>query len=742
MSTQTDTHRYAPFTYATAKLSDAGAAGGAPEFRLLELLPSTTGNEPRCHIFVAEVDKSSQQYRALSYTWGLGPKDHSILVVASSSDAPNLSPAQPEALPITESLHTALLHFRQAREPVRLWIDQICINQDDYAEKGSQVGPMGSIYRNAQQVLVWLGPAAEHSDALMDAWQSIGQAARDWGLESYYTRERWDLLPPIAQNAEPSDPQTVAFQALMRTAAETFRPLLRARAHTDWFSRPWFSRAWIVQEFCLCPDTVFVCGTRTLPVELVMLALQVIQYALGRFELLSLIRGDPAAPAANDNDSDDNDNNNNNNDNNDNNDNDSDTNLTPFSVLNDILTKPTARLFSCRQRRRKFDLNLPGATGDRLHALLRKLYVEHNTQATLPRDRIYSLLDLAVDRAELGLKPDFTDQGLPEAEARMLTRAARAMIVANPSGTVDILCFAQFPKSLPLHLLPSWVPDWRGGLRPSFYSVNDVVAEHMFAACGGELRVRPVPYVRDDGSDLAGPLVDEESVLGLGGYLVDTIAAVAEGGAWDDMEWEGPTAAVRFLGFLRQVDALFERAMAREELPRLYRSQERRAEARWRVPIGDLYWTREEGTRRAPAEAVVYHRQAREFFEYIAVGAGLIAVEELERRIEEWNLSESAVTGRIERGEVGGFYRETMKLFVGKRPFVTTEGYLGMGPADAAAGDVVVVFCGGRIPFVLRPLCAAWREKRLFKYVGEAYCDGVMDGEVVERGEFSAFLLV
>lgn len=61
-----------------------------------------------------------------------------------------------------------------------------------------------------------------------------------------------------------------------------------------------------------------------------------------------------------------------------------------------------------------------------------------------------------------------------------------------------------------------------------------------------------------------------------------------------------------------------------------------------------------------------------------------------------------------------------------------------------------MVFCGGRIPFVLRPMefevIVATRGRRrkrgLFSFVGEAYCDGVMDGEAVEGGKLREFYLV
>lgn len=38
-----------------------------------------------------------------------------------------------------------------------LWIDAICINQDDIAEKNSQVAMMAEIYKKATRVNIWLG---------------------------------------------------------------------------------------------------------------------------------------------------------------------------------------------------------------------------------------------------------------------------------------------------------------------------------------------------------------------------------------------------------------------------------------------------------------------------------------------------------------------------------------------------------------------------------------------------------
>ncbi|EAQ84436.1 hypothetical protein CHGG_08450 [Chaetomium globosum CBS 148.51] len=655
-----ETEKYAPFSYSASEMSTPDT-----QFRLLELLPPIVEqDELSCRIVVRQLVESSRQYKALSYTWGNGSLSHFVAILPE-----NGGEGQRKALAITESLHTALVHLRHPSEPVWLWIDQICINQEDHAEKGKQVGIMGPIYAGAEQVLVWLGPAADDSDLLMEAWQSVGQAARDFGLESYYTKERWPLLARILNAEDPTDPKTVEYG--------------------HWFGRPWFPRAWTVQEFFLCDNTLFVCGTKTIPAELVMMAIQILQYSISRlYEAVYK----PAEAS--------------------------------LLLLNELNDEPTGRLFSCRQRRRKHDRREPDAPGDALHALMRKLYVEHNTQAWLHRDRVFSLLGLAVDAPHLALTPDYAEQDSPAADARILARAARAMLTNPVTGRLDILSYAQPPKhpDLAPHL-PSWAPDWRANLRRSFYYVHESVSEHLFAACGKEnLAVRPLPVPDVEGKN--------SSVVGLGGFWVDSVATVADGSAWIDMSF----GADRFASFFAQVDGLFERGMAEHaDVPELYGGNaERRAEARWRVPTGDLFWTRTADMHRSGApEAEVAHRQCQEMVRFFGECEGVVEPEEQAKKFKEFDWD-----GKRKRGELGSFYQESMRYMIGKRPFLTSEGYLGMGPDDVKEGDVVVVLCGGRIPFILRPTESELelpKKTKLFEFVGEAYCDGVMDGGVVGR---------
>ncbi len=55
---------------------------------------------------------------------------------------------------ITDNLERLLRHLRLKDEPRRLWIDQVCINQDGQHEKGSQIRLMAEIYAGASCVVI------------------------------------------------------------------------------------------------------------------------------------------------------------------------------------------------------------------------------------------------------------------------------------------------------------------------------------------------------------------------------------------------------------------------------------------------------------------------------------------------------------------------------------------------------------------------------------------------------------
>ena len=63
----------------------------------------------------------------------------------------------------------------------------------------------------------------------------------------------------------------------------------------------------------------------------------------------------------------------------------------------------------------------------------------------------------------------------------------------------------------------------------------------------------------------------------------------------------------------------------------------------------------------------------------------------------------------------------------GRRMFVTSSGFIGMGPWSARQGDRICLLFGASTPFMLRPVQAQFG--RAYELVDEVYCEGFMMGE-------------
>jgi hypothetical protein len=58
---------------------------------------------------------------------------------------------------VTSNLQSALKHIRSETETVAIWVDALCINQEDLEEKNLQILRMRSIYKSADEVIAWIG---------------------------------------------------------------------------------------------------------------------------------------------------------------------------------------------------------------------------------------------------------------------------------------------------------------------------------------------------------------------------------------------------------------------------------------------------------------------------------------------------------------------------------------------------------------------------------------------------------
>lgn len=183
-------------------------------FRLMHLLPGNGQQDLCCELKDSHLD-TPPTFEALSYVWGDAKKRINMLCNEKLSD-------------IGESLSTALQTLRYTDRTRILWIDALCINQKDPAEKSLQVPLMGDIYRSAKRVVAWVGQEAEKDSSALDVGKYVHLPSLE-GEQQLSPRElaTWIALPSFIQ-------------------------------------RPWFSRVWIVQELALARTLTLYCGKKQL----------------------------------------------------------------------------------------------------------------------------------------------------------------------------------------------------------------------------------------------------------------------------------------------------------------------------------------------------------------------------------------------------------------------------------------------------------------------------------------------
>lgn len=127
--------------------------------RLLCLLPNKSEAEPlQCKLHNYSLQKLSprtHRYEALSYIWG---DPHETLPIYLDEDQ----------LLITVNLHAALSRLRDHSFERIIWVDAICIDQENLKERIQQVQLMAKIYSNALRVIVWLGEETKDTDRALE----------------------------------------------------------------------------------------------------------------------------------------------------------------------------------------------------------------------------------------------------------------------------------------------------------------------------------------------------------------------------------------------------------------------------------------------------------------------------------------------------------------------------------------------------------------------------------------------
>ena len=209
-----------------------------PAFRLVQLLKGNN-DDIQCELFQAWLHQSEGviSYEAFSYTWGSVEKTDNIKVNG-------------RIMGVTQNLYLALRHLRFEDKDRILWIDAICIDQDNIKERGHQVQQMAEIYNKAERVIIWLGTATYETKVVMDSMkqlqeESINYACNDWKVSDQRWVNIWLAVQPKLRSVHTN---------LMARQREGLESLL---------GQSWFKRVWILQEVANAQAAVVVCGTKS-----------------------------------------------------------------------------------------------------------------------------------------------------------------------------------------------------------------------------------------------------------------------------------------------------------------------------------------------------------------------------------------------------------------------------------------------------------------------------------------------
>ena len=210
-------------THTSAKDSDLPLIGENSDSIATALEHSRPSLSQAIHRQLENTASDDLVYNALSYVWG-----------PPELDAPLICDGQ--HCRITINLHQALRRFRKPNKRLYIWVDAICINQKDAAERSEQVQLMKQIYEQAEHVLIWLGDEDEETHLVL---RLLGAHRKKADQPWFHVRTEFGADAP-------------EWAAMIR-----------------WLNRPWFWRVWTIQEARVAKCAIVYFGPHSIDLAIV-----------------------------------------------------------------------------------------------------------------------------------------------------------------------------------------------------------------------------------------------------------------------------------------------------------------------------------------------------------------------------------------------------------------------------------------------------------------------------------------
>jgi hypothetical protein len=659
------------------------------QFRLLTVLPGSKVHDPiNCELTTHPMSQHPE-YEALSYCWGDGTRERLV----SCNDQP---------FKVTENVECALKKLRRPDVPRLLWIDAICINQDDIAERSHQVSLMQDIYRQATRVLVWLGLSYENSDLalqlcerlvsnprnplILEACQStapewrilfdgnrrelIRKKLAEYELGDRERREDMDKAgAPSSELEIPKDGKSngpTQGGELDNVTDEELLALYRL------LKRPYWSRCWVIQEFCLASEATLVCGNRSIKSE---------SFFTGLLLALLLSSDGPQGRSSH------------------------------LLVAGGGVFLMTAR-HEFRQKPETF-------------GVLEMLWNFRSSLATDPRDKVYALLGLLSDedRGRFGVLPDYE---LTTAECYI--RAAASLLIHREN--LDSLTTDRTSNSHAAMNLPSWVSDWgnsdvgHGGLPLGSRELSNTAEGETYI-------LRPFSASRNCGKYTAS--LKDPRTLALSGFVTDKLTHITEAIHVPNTEFgsinQRSSTTTQFLklckalfvGLGQYFDTLVEWEKLALSEPKYPTGEDPlmvfcETLVASNMPGGKDHtfasFMRWRSLLRGPKKLA--HAKAFGLHKLPSLYAPAVAL---------------AGMGSARHNMGDRTFLSSTEVTISRRLARTEKGYLALVPELSRTGDYIALFRGGKMPFVIRERGKQW------ELIGCSYVHGIMSGQAWDEDE-------
>jgi len=651
-------HFHSLNNYRYQPLPPIAEIGHTPPFtRIITLAPGIFTDALRCFLTTINIE-DAPRYEALSYVWG-----------RSQAESPMWCEGRP--IFITVNLDAALRHLRLPTQARRLWVDALCINQENVDERTRQVQYMRLIYKHAARVVVWLG------------------------LKSVGVEHALDLARRLSQlQAAAMDEATL--EVAMRITLEDSPPTARGYL-SEFFDREYFVRSWCVQEVVASAWCIGKCEDLEMDFfDIISAAPYVIQYRgqmfsgkpLEFWNYISLSRQRTTTATA--------------------------SGAVEGSMGRLLTILAGARDFKATDPRDKV-FALLGISDEGLDPILSLTQVTGN-QNSRKLKLIRGLANGIANRVNTldpnfdiyrhpTLKPDYKKE-LVEVY-RDLTR----FLIRKSPRMLDVLSHVQHTDDPFESSFPSWVPRW---FQPRSVSVLGDCG--CFSAGLREGHVRYFAVVHDN--PLRGAPV-EPDLLQLEGFRVDEVRSVSDVMTFD-LHDRVPVEAI----WKQMFDvSLFPRSN------RLYRNKDPLDVAFCMTliasPLGavlsavDLLDIPKMNDDAVPE----FVRQAK-----ADIAAYLLSTSNSTSGERHYPDQYATLKRESSGGDAKRFARGARSFSHNRRFYLTQSGYMGVGPMMMRPGDEMCVLFGGKVPFILRPM------GDFHVFVGDTYVndDDIMWGKAIE----------